>query len=197
MTLADPEKQAEARLSRAEVELNIWASCWWHEIYGALGYPKLEECLIDPYFVQGWPEPVVERKGGRIVCLDPDPRRLESAGIEIVEEPYQTDRRRYSANGLSQVVNDQRSKMSKQLVDKVLVDIGWPPVLVGLLLWIYPTTGRYAVDRGENPYRGYRPPEFIEKVTGRIYGHYMDRALDGIFRQLEREFYKELRMKLK
>ena len=119
------------------------------------------------------------------------------------DELYEASFRKYNPTGAVGYPNDPKSQLTGLLVDVELRKVGYPPLLVGLLLWLYPTCGDLAPRRPEswdpdNPYRSFRPRRWMAETIGMIQlDQYGDRTLDRLLRGIERGFREELAEALK
>ena len=158
----------EMRQLRAETLVNVWASVMVHREAGGESYPALEECLSD--------EPdrisVVSQMCDRAECLyDATPGKYEMTKV-----------------------HDKRTMLAFMIVEEALATVGRPPLLVGLLLHLYPFCGRF-VGRRVGSYRTFRPASWVSACWGGLSGIWWERRVDDFLRAVERTFLTVLQQR--
>jgi hypothetical protein len=187
-------------IEAAAKALDVWASCRWHEIRGCHGIPRLD-------WLDGRDERVM-----RLVrrARDESDRLAGKRGPASGWELFVGDRKdfdRLAKRGEARVIEVSspsttgevvgvrdlpESRLLFLMVEAMLSEFRAPGLIHGLLLHRYPRSGPYARPEGECTYRRFRPPGLIQEICGQLRGRYVERAIDALLQQLEREFLSAL-----
>ena len=169
-----------SRVARAMT--NAWASVMHHRLNGGDGYPPFEECtgfddVVDSAVLQSVGQ-LCDRSD---VMYDATPGKYERPCLSL----------------------DRRTFIAYVMVDDVVDSIGRPPLLLGLLLHLYPDAGRYEPRRAgcfdsQQPRRSYRPVEWTSQTFGGLVGSAnIERAVDQLLMRIEGEFWRVLDARLR
>jgi hypothetical protein len=106
------------------------------------------------------------------------------------DDLYQASKNKYKSTGIAGYRSDSRSQLDGLVVECCLRKVGYPPLLTGLLLWLYPTCGDFVPLRPgnwdpENPFRSFRPRLWMAETCGTVVSKYGEQAVDRLLRQLE------------
>ncbi len=193
-------------------QINIWASIAHHQMAKGFGCPEIERCGIDFGMKGDPPHP------GEFVGEDPTPdaevvwsrdkadgllRGTPREGVLIwdcgrSDDLYNASFRKYKPTGVVGFRNDPKSQLEGLVVECVLREVGYPPLLVGLLLWLYPTCGDFVPLRPnnwdrENPYRTYRPRRWVRETYGNLGDWRQEHLVDNLLKGVERNFRGRVR----
>ena len=173
--------------ARAVEHLELWGSAWMARLMGCQAMPTRDEVFT---VVVGVDPP---REG--------DERQIGTAYLSTRTQTrsdllYDASRGKYESRPKIHVYKAPALD-AKLTVDTLLAEMHYPPILTGLLLHLYPTTGNYAPDRGrgydpENPYRSFRPDRWNREVTGGLTSNALERHTDSTLRIIHRDFLRRL-----
>jgi hypothetical protein len=173
-------------------EINVWASVVHHQMAGGIGCPSFDRCGIKADLVA---DPSLS-----------EPSAIESRALVWdlgrADQLYEASFRKYRPSGTVGPTNDRRTELSALLVEQALKDAGYPPLLLGLLLWLYPTDGDFCIQRPknwdpDNPYRSYRPRKWVLESFGSVTHRYLDRTVDRLLHDVESGFRRSLAKMMK
>jgi hypothetical protein len=174
-------------VDRVTRHLNVWASRAHHMLAGGYGWPDYDRCGVALDTVRDLEAAPVSNSTGNALVWDRD----------RADKLYEASKRKYRGTGVTGYPTDARSQLDGLVVECLLGRAGYPPIVAGLILWIYPTAGDLAPLRPscwdvDNPYRSFRPRLWVAETFGCLVWKYQEQTVDRLLRGIERGFRDEL-----
>lgn len=183
---------------------NEWGSVYMARALGTLGLLSKSDCAdVVTGTDQDEGESRVKMSGYIVASVEAPPSILDK-GVAVLEyirsdAKYDADFDKYQRGPRVSVLQSPVID-TKLIVDSVLVELGWAPVSVALMMHCYPNAGRYVPNRGdhydeEEPEASFST-EGMDGLFGRIHSSELRRCHVTTLRTLHRRLRYEIGRKL-